>query len=86
VLLGTKVGFFFALVLIVAVASILITPDPTDDVDAIVHLRKVVYDQALTHVPVPDVALIVRARGPLYVVVSSNVTSRVLDLLCTCRC
>jgi len=86
VLLGTKVGFFFALVLIMAVASILITPDLTDDVDAIVHLRKVVHAQAVTHLPVPNVALMVRARGPLYVVVSSNVTSRVLDLLCTCRC
>jgi hypothetical protein len=86
VLLATKVGFFFALVIIVAVASILITPDPTDDVDAIVHLRKVVYAQSLTHVPVPSVALIVRARGPLYVFVSSNVISRVFDLLCTCRC
>lgn len=85
-LLATKVGTFAALALIVAVAVILITPDSTDDVDAILHLGKVVHAQALTLVSALNIVLIARASERLCVVGPSNVTSRLLDLLCTCRC
>lgn len=85
-LLATKVGTLLTLVLIVAVAVILITPDPIDDVDAIVHLGKVVRAQTLTLVSALNIALIVRASERLCVVGPSNVTSRLLDLLCACRC
>jgi len=37
-----KIGFLAALVLVIAVATILITPDPTDDVDGLLRPPKVI--------------------------------------------
>ena len=84
-LLATKVGTLLTLALLLAVAVILVTPDPTDDLEAIVDLGKVV-PQTSTLVSALNIAQIVRPSKRLCVVGPSNETSRLLDLLCACRC
>ena len=75
-----------ALGLAVTVAFILVTPDPTDDVDAILHLVKGAQSHAFGHVSTLNTALIMRVSGCLYVFSASNVMSHVPELLCTYRC
>jgi hypothetical protein len=65
---------------------ILVTPDPTDDVDAILHLVKAAQSHAVGHVSTLNTALIMRLSGRLYVPSASNVMSHVPELLCTYRC
>ena len=75
-----------ALALAVAVAFILITPDPTDDVDAVLHLVTGAHSHAVGHLATLNTALIMRVSGRLYVSSASNVMSHVPELLCTYRC
>ena len=75
-----------ALALALVVAFILVTPDPTDDVEAILHLVKSVHSYAVGFVSTLNTALIMRASGRLYVPSASNVISHAPELLCTYRC
>ena len=75
-----------ALALAVAVAFILVTPDPTDDVDAILHLVKGAQSHAVSHVSTLNTSLIMRVSGRLSVSSASNVMSHVPEPLCTYRC
>ena len=74
------------LTLAMAVAFILVTPDCTDDVDAILHFVKAANSHALGHVLVLDIVPVVRVSGPLHAGVSSNVTLHIPEQLCTYRC
>jgi hypothetical protein len=74
------------LTLAVAVAFILITPDSTDDVDAILHVVKTVPSHAFVYVFALDVMPIMRVTGILYRDTATNVTTHVSELLCTYRC
>jgi hypothetical protein len=65
---------------------ILVTPDPTDDVDAILHLVKAAQSHPVCHVSTFNSALIMRVSSRLYVSSASNVMSHVPELLCTYRC
>ena len=75
-----------ALTLAAAVAFILITPDFTDDVDAILHLVKVANSHTLGHVSALDIVPVVRVSGAFHAGVSSNVTLHIPEQLCTYRC
>jgi len=75
-----------ALALAVAVVFILVTPDPTDDVDAILHLVKGAHSHAVGLVSTLNTALIIRVSGRWYVSSASNVMPHVPELLCTYRC
>ena len=81
-----EINAVIALALAVVVAFILVSPDPTDDVDAILHLVKAAQSHAVGHVSTLNTALIMRVSGRLYVSSASNVMSHVLELLCTYRC
>jgi hypothetical protein len=70
----------------VAVVFILVTPDPTDDVDAILHLVKGAHSHPICDVSTLNSALIMRVSSRLYVSSASNVMSHVPELLCTYRC
>ena len=81
-----EIDAVIALALAVAVAFILVTPDPTDDVDAILHLVKAAQSHAFGQVSTLNTALIMQVSGRLYVFSASNVMSHVPELLCTYRC
>jgi hypothetical protein len=68
------------------VAFILVTPDPTDDVEAILHLVKGAHSCAVGFVSTLNTALIMRMSGRMYVSSASNVMSQVPELLCIYRC
>jgi hypothetical protein len=68
------------------VAFILVTPDPTDDVEAILHLVKGAHSCAVGFVSTLNTALSMRVSGCLYVSSASNVMSHAPELLCTYRC
>ena len=80
-----EIDAVLALALAVAVVFILVTPDPTDDVDAILHLVKGTQSHAFGHVSRLN-AVITDVTGRLYVSSASNVMSHVPELLCTYRC
>ncbi len=81
-----EINAVIALTLAVAVVFILVSPDPTDDVDAILHLVTGAHWHAAGHVSTLNTALIMRVSGRLYVSSASNVMSHVPQLLCTYRC
>lgn len=81
-----KIGAVVAIVLAVAVVSVLVTPDPTDDVEAILHPGKAIQVQALALVSAPTVTLIAPATRRLQMDATPNVTPSLLQLLCSCRC
>jgi hypothetical protein len=74
-----------ALLVATAVATILITPDPTDDVHAVMRPHKPLHAPAIVLFLTPLLTLLVtdKQRGsqkPFLISVNS------LRLLCTCRC
>ena len=75
-----------ALTLVVSVAFILITPDSSDDVDAILHLVKAVHTHTLGPVLLLSMVPVVRLSGLMYAAAASTVTLHVPELLCTYRC
>ena len=81
-----EIDAVIALALAVAVVFILVSPDPTDDVDAIFHLVKGAQSHAFGHVSTLNAAVIMRVSGRLYVFSASNVMSHISALLCTYRC
>jgi|HubBroStandDraft_4_1064222.scaffolds.fasta_scaffold07477_5 hypothetical protein len=81
-----KIDAVIALALAVAVVFILVTPDPTDDVAAILHLVKGARSHPICDVSTLNSALIMRVSCRLYVSSASNVMSHVPELLCAYRC
>ena len=81
-----EIDAVIVLALAVAVVFVLVTPDPTDDVDAILHLVKGAHSHSVGFVSTLNTALIMRASGRLYVPSASNVISHAPGLLCTYRC
>src|SRR5215469_6865007 len=86
VLRAREIDAVIVLALAVAVVFVLVTPDPTDDVDAILHLVKGTQSHAFAHVSTLNIAVIMRVSSRLYVSSASNVMSHVPQLLCTYRC
>ena len=81
-----EINVVIALALALVVAFILVTPDPTDDVEAILHLVKGAHSHAVGFVSTLNTALIMRMSGRMYVSSASNVMSQVPELLCIYRC
>lgn len=80
----TTIRTFVALLLIVTVATILITPDPTDDVNGLVHPQKIIGALSLISTPGLSLTLLLAAR--LQVTSSQHATSAdLLRLICICR-
>ena len=81
-----EIDAVIALALAVAVVFILVTPDPTDDVDAILHLVKAAQSHAVGHVSTLNTALIMRVSSLLSASSASNVMSHGPELLFSYRC
>jgi hypothetical protein len=78
-----KSSVFLALLLILGVATALITPDTTDDVDGVVRPHRVLYspEAALAFFVIPFFI------GQRYISrLPESASSALLTLLCTCRC
>lgn len=74
-----------ALLIVVALATVLVTPDPTDDVHAVMHSHKTMHVPAIALFLPPVLALLITGRSPGSQ--SANAASaKSLQLLCTCRC
>ena len=80
-----RFSVFLALFVVIAVATIVITPDPTDDVDGILRSHHALKSPILG--PSVGVSLVLysladlAASSPL-----SPTTPNLLRLICTCRC
>ena len=85
-LFKTKIGAAIAIAVAMALVVVLVTPDPTDDVEGILHLCK----QLQGRVQLLDSAfgppLIARAKKRSHVERVLNAIPNLLDLNCTCRC
>ena len=76
---------FLALVVVFAVATILITPDPTDDVDGILRAHHALKSPSLgASVGVSLVVFPLAALAASYPPIPT--TPNLLRLICTCRC
>jgi hypothetical protein len=75
----------FALLAITAVATVLITPDPTDDVHAVMRSHQTLHAPAAALVPTLSLALIIVGMLPGNRMATA-VPGKSLQLLCTCRC
>lgn len=84
---GTRAAL--AVVAIFSIAYVLISPDPTDDVDGVLGLNHSAKAQAIVSLALP--------QSPILVIVTSLLstprnatqgllTSELLDLVCVCRC
>ena len=85
-LFKARIGAVIAIVIATAVAFILVTPDPTDDVDGIVHSGKRVHAQMHSLDFVHYSTLITQTGKILHVKLTPNITPNLIDLLCSCRC
>jgi hypothetical protein len=76
-------------VAVLSIAYVLITPDPSDDVDGVLRLNHSAKAQRIASLPLP--------RSPILVVVPFHLPMRpsaiqrlttweLLDLVCVCRC
>lgn len=81
-----KIGAVVVIVLVVAVAFVLVTPDPTDDVDAILGPGKGVQLQALAAVSALTSLLITPAAQRSQIDAAPHVAPALLELLCSSRC
>jgi len=81
-----KIGAVVVIVVVVAVVFVLVTPDPTDDVDAILRPGKGVQLQALASVSALIPTLITPAAQRSQIDAAPNVTPALLELLCSSRC
>ena len=82
---GRKFSPFLALLVVIAVTTIVITPDPTDDVDAILRSHHPL--KSLTLGASVGVSLVLSSLAAL--AASSPpipTTPNLLRLICTCRC
>jgi len=74
------------LLLVVAVATVLITPDPTDDVHGIVRSHRTLYP-AIAGIAVPTALTLLPAEQLDHKQSSTQfATSSLLQLICTFRC
>jgi len=83
-----KIGFLAALVVVLAVATVLITPDPTDDVDGILHPHRVskIFEQ-ISIVSILASLLTSRSAERFYVGFSiDSAPQAVFRMICTYRC
>ena len=78
-----------AVIAILSIAYVLITPDLTDDVDAVLRLNHSAKAQRIVSLPLP--------LSPIFVIVplllsmprsiiQRSTTSELLELVCVCRC
>jgi hypothetical protein len=83
-----KILFLAALVLVIAVASILVTPDPSDDVDGILRRHKIFNTlEQISTLLTASALRISRSSGPYYLDVSVDSTPQaVFRMICTYRC
>jgi hypothetical protein len=81
-----KIGVAVALLLVVAVAVVQITPDPTDDINALLHRGKAVSVHALDSASGLNLGLVVRPWADLLSVSASIIPLPLLERLCTYRC
>ncbi len=74
-----------ALLVVTAVATVLITPNPTDDVHAVMRSHKTLHAPAAAFFLLPVLALLVafKQHGSE---VETSAPVKSLQLLCTCRC
>jgi len=80
----TKISAAVALLVVVAVAAVLITPDPTDDLQGTLHPHKTIKYQSVVLTPGFSPASF---AARLHVTPHTNVTSAAqLRLLCVFRC
>jgi hypothetical protein len=78
-----------AVVAIFSIVFVLITPDPTDDVDGVVRPNHTATAQTIVSLPVPPSAILVLVPFLLPIRPSATqrlTTSELLDLVCVCRC
>ena len=76
---------FFALLVVIAVATILITPDPTDDVDGILRTHHALKSTSLgASIGVSLALFSLGALAASYPPIPA--TPNLLRLICTCRC
>jgi hypothetical protein len=81
-----KIAVACALLLVVAVAVVLITPDTTDDINAVAHRCKVVSVHALDSAFGLNLGLVVRPGADLLSISASIMPLPLLERLCTYRC
>jgi len=74
-----------ALLIVAALAAVLITPDPTDDVHAVMHSLKTMHAPAVALFLPPVLALLI-AGSPPGRQPANAASAKSLPLLCTCRC
>ena len=86
-----KRGARIALVVVVilSIAYVLITPDPTDDVDGVLRPHHTAKAQRVVSLPLVQSPILVVA--PFYLPMrpsgaQRSITSDLLDLVCVCRC
>jgi len=80
-----KISVFLALLIVIAVATIIITPDPTDDVDAILRSHHPLKSPSLgasvgVWLVLFSLAVLAPASPPILA------KPNLLRLNCTCRC
>ena len=86
VLRARELDALVAITLAITVAFILITPDSSDDVDAVLHLVKASHSHTFAHLLALHIVPIVRVTCLLFAAAGAIVTLRVPELLCTYRC
>lgn len=74
-----------ALLVVTAVATVLITPDPTDDVHAVMRSHQALHAPAVALLLVPLLALLItpKQHGSQ---MANAASVKSLQLLCICRC
>jgi hypothetical protein len=80
----SKIGIATALLLVVAVAVVQFTPDPTDDINALLHRGKAVSVRAFDAAFGLNLELVVRPWAD-FLSVSASIMP-LLERLCTYRC
>jgi hypothetical protein len=76
-------------VAIFSIAYVLISPDPTDDVDGVLGLNHSAKAQTIVSLPLPQSPILVIAPSLLSTPLNATqrlTTSELLDLVCVCRC
>jgi hypothetical protein len=78
-----------AVVAIFSIAFVLITPDPTDDVDGVLRPNHTATAQTIVSLALPQSTILVFVPFLLPIRPSATqrlTTSELLDLVCVCRC
>jgi hypothetical protein len=88
VIKAEKIRVLAALVTVVAVATVLITPDPSDDIHGIVHPNKIIKTvRTFATFPVPILVPVLALAEQSYLDFPAGSTPRsVLRMICTYRC